>query len=56
MDIPNFYEEIIVFGVLLFAVVAVYFMLKLHYQFAFGLMKNTASYEKHKFKIDKAKE
>ena len=56
MDIPNFYEEIIAFCVFLFAVVAVYFMLKLHYQFAFGLMKNTASYEKHKFKIDKAKE
>ncbi len=56
MDIPNFYEEIIAFGVLLFAVVAVYFMLKLHYQFAFGLMKNTSSYEKHKPKIDKAKE
>ena len=56
MDIPHFYEEIIVFGVLLLTVVAVYFMLKLHYQFAFGLMKNTASYEKHKFKIDKAKE
>ncbi len=56
MDIPNFYEEIIAFGVLLFAVVAVYFMLKLHYQFAFGLMKNTSSYEKHKPKIDKAKQ
>ena len=55
MDIPNFYEEIIALGVLLFAVVAVYFMLKLHYQFAFGLMKNTASYEKNKPKIDKAK-
>ena len=55
MNIPNFYEEIIAFGALLFAVAAVYFMLKWHYQFAFGLMKNTASYEKHKFKIDKAK-
>ena len=55
MDIPNFYEEIIAFGVLLFAVIAVYFMLKWHYQFAFGLMKNTSSYEKHKPKIDKAK-
>jgi hypothetical protein len=55
MNIPNFYEEIIAFGALLFAVAAVYVMLKWHYQFAFGLMKNTASYEKHKFKIDKAK-
>jgi hypothetical protein len=55
MDIPNFYEEIIAFGVLLFAVVALYFMLKLHYQFAFGLMKNTSSYEKHQSKIEKAK-
>lgn len=56
MDIPNFYEEILAFGLLLFAVVAVYFMLKLHYQFAFGLMKNTSSYEKHKSKIEKAKQ
>lgn len=56
MDIPNYYEEIIAFGLLLFAVVAVYFMLKLHYQFAFGLMKNTSSYEKHKSKIEKAKQ
>ncbi len=55
MDIPNFYEEIIVFGLLLLAVVGVYIMLKLHYHFAFGLMKNTASYEKNKYKIDKVK-
>jgi len=56
MDIPNFYEEIIVFGLLLLAVVGVYIMLKLHYHFAFGLMKNTASYEKNKYKIDKVKQ
>mgnify|MGYP000099991609 CR=1 FL=1 len=56
MDIPNFYQEIIVFGLLLLAVVGVYIMLKLHYHFAFGLMKNTASYEKNKPIIDKAKE
>lgn len=56
MDIPNFYEEVIVFGLLLLAVVGVYIMLKLHYHFAFGLMKNTASYEKNKSKIDKAKQ
>jgi len=55
MDIPNLYEEIIAFGALLFAVVAVYFMLKLHYQFAFGLMRNTSVYEKHQPKIDKVK-
>jgi hypothetical protein len=56
MDIQNFYEEVIVFGLLLLAVVGIYIMLKLHYHFAFGLMKNTASYEKHKSKIDKARE
>lgn len=56
MVIPNFYQEIIVFGLLLLAVVGVYILLKLHYHFAFGLMKNTASYEKNKPKIDKAKE
>lgn len=56
MGIPNFYEEVIVFIVLLLMVVGIYIMLKLHYHFAFGLMKNTASYEKHKFKIDKAKQ
>ncbi len=55
MDIPSFYEEIIVFGLLLVAVVGVYMMLKLHYHFAFALMKNTASYEKNKPKIDKIK-
>jgi len=55
MEIPNFYEEIIVFGLLLLAVVGVYFMLKIHYHFAFGLMKNTASYETYKPKIEKAK-
>lgn len=55
MNIPNLYEEIIVFGVFLLVVVVVYIMLKLHYHFAFGLMKNTSSYEKNKFKIDKAK-
>lgn len=55
MDIPNLYEEIIVFGLLLLAVYGVYIMLKIHYHFAFGLMKNTASYEKNKPLIDKAK-
>ncbi|MGB5506622.1 MAG: hypothetical protein WBM70_08050 [Sulfurovum sp.] len=55
MDTPNFYEEVIVFGLLLFAVVGVYMMLKIHYHFAFSLMKNTSSYEKNKIKIAKAK-
>ena len=53
MSIP--YEELIVFSLLLLGVVGVYILLKLHYVFAFGLMKNTASYEKNKPKIDKAK-
>ena len=56
MDIPNFYEEVIVFGLLLLAVVILYIMLKVHYHFAFGLMKNTSSYEKNKTTIEKAKQ
>ena len=55
MDITHLYEEVIVFILLLLSVVGVYIMLKLHYHFAFGLMKNTASYENNKPKIDKAK-
>ena len=55
MDIPNLYEEIVVLIALLLGVIGVYIMLKLHYQFAFGLMKNTDSYAKHKSKIEKAK-
>lgn len=54
MNIPNFYEEFIVFWLLLLAVVVIYNVLKLHYHFAFGLLKNTASYAKNKQKIDKA--
>ena len=53
MSIP--FEELIVFALLLLGVVGVYILLKLHYVFAFGLMKKTASYEKNKPKIDKAK-
>ncbi|UPT77117.1 hypothetical protein MN086_08650 [Sulfurovum sp. XGS-02] len=52
----NLYEEIIVLGLLLFAVFGIYLMLKVHYHFAFGLMKNTASYEKYHLAIDRAKE
>ncbi|HSR74654.1 MAG TPA: hypothetical protein VLL31_07405 [Sulfurovum sp.] len=55
MGTPNFYEEMIVFILLLFSVFGVYLLLKLHYQFAFGLMKNTDSYEKNRVKIEKAK-
>lgn len=55
MDIPNFYEEVLVFLLLLLAVVGIYIFLKLHYHFAFGLMKNTPTYEKHKTFIDTAK-
>ncbi|MBT8348494.1 MAG: hypothetical protein HKP62_03470 [Sulfurovum sp.] len=55
MDIPNFYEEMIVFALFLLGVVGIYILLKVHYHFAFGLMKNTASYEKNKTKINKAK-
>ena len=53
MSIP--FEELIVFSLLLLGVVGVYVLLKLHYVFAFGLMKNTSSYEKNKVKIEKAK-
>ena len=53
MSIP--FDELIVFALLLLGVVGVYVLLKLHYVFAFGLMKKTASYEKNRVKIDKAK-
>ena len=55
MNIPNFYEEIIVFCLLLLAVVGVYILLKLHYIFAFGLVKNTAISQEKKQKIEKIK-
>ena len=55
MEMPNLYEEIVVLVALLLGVFSVYIMLKLHYQFAFGLMKRTASYAKHESKIEKAK-
>lgn len=53
MTVP--FEELLVFALLLLGVVGVYILLKLHYIFAFGLMKNTASYEKNKDKIVKIK-
>lgn len=55
MGIPNFYEEVFVFALLLFSVFGVYILLKLHYHFAFALMKNIDSYEKNRLKIEKAK-
>lgn len=55
MGIPNFYEDVIVFALLLFSVFGVHILLKVHYHFAFGLMKNIDSYEKNKFKIERAK-
>lgn len=55
MDIPNFYEEVIIFVLLLFGVVGVYYLLKLHYIFAFGLLKNTSISEEKKQKIEKIK-
>ena len=51
----TFYEDIFVFVLLLLAVFGMYVLLALHYHIAFGMMKNTASYDKHKSKIDKAK-
>ncbi len=49
------FEELIVFSLLLLGVVGVYYALKLHYIFAFGLVQNTSiSYEK-KQKIEKIK-
>jgi len=53
MPIP--FEELIVFTLLLLGVVGIYYALKLHYVFAFGLVKNTAISEKKKQKIEKIK-
>ena len=53
MSIP--FEELIVFMLLLLGVVGIYYALKLHYIFAFGLVKNTAISENKKQKIEKIK-
>jgi hypothetical protein len=53
MSIP--FEELFVFALLLLGVVGIYYALKLHYVFAFGLVKNTAISEKKKQKIEKIK-
>ena len=48
-------EEYIVFALLLLGVVGIYFLLKLHYVFAFGLVKNTSISQETKQKIEKIK-
>lgn len=53
MSIP--FEELIVFTLLLLGVVGVYFALKLHYIFAFGLVQKTNISEDKKEKIEKIK-
>jgi hypothetical protein len=48
-------EEYLVFASLLLAVWGLYILLKLHYIFAFGLVKNTSISEEKKQKIEKIK-
>ncbi len=53
MSIPL--EEYLVFALLLLGVVGIYILLKLHYVFAFGLVKNTSISQEKKQKIEKIK-
>jgi len=53
MPIP--FEELLVFALLLLGVVGIYYALKLHYVFAFNLVKNTAISNEKKQKIEKIK-
>jgi len=53
MPIP--FEELLVFALLLLGVVGIYYVLKLHYVFAFNLVKNTAISNEKKQKIEKIK-
>ncbi|MDQ7047971.1 MAG: hypothetical protein Q9M39_10365 [Sulfurovum sp.] len=53
MSIPL--EELLVLALLLLGVVGVYYALKLHYVFAFGLVQKTAISEEKKQKIEKIK-
>ena len=53
MSLP--FEELIVFTLLLLGVVGIYYALKLHYVFAFGLVKKTSISEEKKQKIEKIK-
>ena len=48
-------EELVVFALLLLGVVGIYTLLKLHYIFAFGLVKNTSISLEKKQKIEKIK-
>jgi len=48
-------EELVIFALLLLGVVGIYILLKLHYIFAFGLVKNTSISEEKKQKIEKIK-
>lgn len=48
-------EEYLVFALLLLGVVGIYILLKLHYIFAFGLVKNTSLSQEKKQKIEKIK-
>jgi hypothetical protein len=48
-------DELIVLMLLLFGVVGVYYLLKLHYIFAFNLVQNTSISDVKKQKIDKIK-
>ena len=53
MSLP--FEELLVFTLLLLGVVGIYYALKLHYVFAFGLVKKTSISEEKKQKIEKIK-
>jgi len=48
-------EELFVLALLLSGVVGIYYLLKLHYIFAFGLVKNTSISQDKKQKIEKIK-
>jgi len=48
-------EELFVFALLLLGVVGIYVLLKLHYIFAFGLVRNTSITQEKKQKIEKIK-
>ena len=48
-------EELFILALLLLGVVGIYVLLKLHYVFAFGLVKNTSISQEKKQKIEKIK-
>lgn len=55
MPTSHMHEDMFVFVLLLLIILGLYTLLRLHYVLAFGLMKKTATYEKHYIKIEKAK-